>query len=411
MKDLLSTALRCYLAGNLAQAELISQAIVRRNSIDLGDAKRLLGMICLSTGNVRAASELLKPRSESGHYAKLAQFHLERSNEILGLRKTEAPSPQQFILIKAWGYGFWSDIDHLLGQLLVAEISGRTPVVHWGDNSLFQGENAGNAFSHFFEPLTPYSIDDLTSQNYSFFPNKWTSKNIMENDVNKWNNEGSRVPGFFFLERNEDVVVSDFHTYLFDLISWIPRSHSLFGATAQSVYRQLAQKYLIPKPHLTQQADEFFEKQLSGHTTIAVHIRGSDKARESANLSKTNESYFDVIDRLISKYPDALLFILTDDQHQFQKFSSKYRSLVRATACKRTSTNEGVHHSTAISGQRLGEEVLADVLIAAQCDFFVGNGASNVSTSILHMKYWLPENTILLDRNHLFQEHFSLHNW
>lgn len=411
MKNLLSVALECYSRGNLPQAELVCQSIIRKNRGNVTKATRLLGMICLSTGNYRSAVKFLNNQgSENDRFAKLARLHLERSNEMRNLRKTKSLALEQFILIKAWGYGFWSDIDHVLGQLLVAEISGRTPIVHWGDNSLFQSTTGENAFLNFFEPVTSYSIDDLSSDNYSFFPKKWTSKNLKKNNVNKWG-KGARVAGFFFLERNEDVVVSDFHTYLFDLISWIPRGHQLFGETTQSIYRKLAQKYLIPKPHLTQQADEFFEKRLSGKTTIAVHIRGSDKVRESINLAKTNESYFDAVDRLISKHPNAQIFLLTDDQNQFQKFTSKFGPLVCATACRRTSTGKGIHHSADISGRNLGEEVMLDVLIAAKCDFFVGNGASNVSTSILHMKDWPSEKVVLLDRNYLLQEHFSLHKW
>ncbi len=37
----------------------------------------------------------------------------------------------RFLLIKSWGCGFWSDVDHVMGQLLVAEITNRIPVIYW----------------------------------------------------------------------------------------------------------------------------------------------------------------------------------------------------------------------------------------------------------------------------------------
>ena len=38
----------------------------------------------------------------------------------------------KYLLIKAWGYGFFSDVNHILGQLLIAEMTERIPIVYWG---------------------------------------------------------------------------------------------------------------------------------------------------------------------------------------------------------------------------------------------------------------------------------------
>ena len=43
----------------------------------------------------------------------------------------------KYLLIKAWGFGFFSDVNHIIGQLLIAELTGRIPIVYWGKNSLF----------------------------------------------------------------------------------------------------------------------------------------------------------------------------------------------------------------------------------------------------------------------------------
>ena len=112
MKNLLSVALECYSRGNLPQAELVCQSIIRKNRGNVTKATRLLGMICLSTGNYRSAVKFLNNQgSENERFAELARLHLERSNEMRNLRKTKSLALEQFILIKAWGYGFWSDID------------------------------------------------------------------------------------------------------------------------------------------------------------------------------------------------------------------------------------------------------------------------------------------------------------
>jgi hypothetical protein len=36
----------------------------------------------------------------------------------------------RYLLIKAWGFGFWADLDHVLGALLLADLTRRVPVVY-----------------------------------------------------------------------------------------------------------------------------------------------------------------------------------------------------------------------------------------------------------------------------------------
>ena len=110
------------------------------------------------------------------------------------------------------GYGFWSDVDHVIGQLLIAELSNRIPVVHWGKNSLFSDVSNSNAFDLYFEPVSSLAIDDLASCDLSFFPPKWNAGNLHQEDHHKWYGPFGRQNGIFFLGRDEDVVVSDFHT-------------------------------------------------------------------------------------------------------------------------------------------------------------------------------------------------------
>ncbi|MEL6765172.1 MAG: tetratricopeptide repeat protein, partial [Cyanobacteria bacterium J06607_6] len=83
----------------------------------------------------------------------------------------------KFILIRAWGHGFWSDVDHVLGQLFLAEITGRIPVVYWGANSRYRDADE-NAFENYFEPVSSYKIDHLIGQTYTFYPDHWTEETL-----------------------------------------------------------------------------------------------------------------------------------------------------------------------------------------------------------------------------------------
>src|SRR5262249_51162770 len=93
---------------------------------------------------------------------------LPAKDNLQKVRNTQARAPrahattsQQFLVIKAWGFGFWSDVNHVLGSLLLAEITGRTPVTHWGRNSLFRDGSGQDAFRLYFEPPSPLTLDTV----------------------------------------------------------------------------------------------------------------------------------------------------------------------------------------------------------------------------------------------------------
>lgn len=79
-------------------------------------------------------------------------------------------SKDRFLLIKSWGCGFWSDVDHVMGQLLAAELTNRIPIVYWGPNSLYAGSFQSNAFELYFEPVSNYSIHDIAWAGYTYYP-------------------------------------------------------------------------------------------------------------------------------------------------------------------------------------------------------------------------------------------------
>src|SRR5204863_5297276 len=88
-----------------------------------------------------------------------------------GMPKPALPHGERYLLIKGWGFGFWADMAHVLGSLLLAEITDRVPLVHWGSESLFSDKSERDAFTHYFEPVSAVPLRQLARmQNASFFP-------------------------------------------------------------------------------------------------------------------------------------------------------------------------------------------------------------------------------------------------
>lgn len=310
---------------------------------------------------------------------------------------------QQFLLIKAWGYGFWSDVSHVLGCLLLAEIIGRVPVTHWGRNSLFGDGSGQDAFRLYFEPLSAFTLDTILAQGAtSFFPTKWSIANVREENVAKWQGDGARMGGLYFVNRPECVAVSDFYIGVVDLLPWIPPAHKLHGKPLDEVYYYLATARLRPREFIVAQVDELYRRLIHGKPTIAVHVRGSDKRLETPNIDQINRLYFAAIDR---EDPSWQILLLTDDTRCVQVFQERYADRVVLTDSMRTDNDLGIHYAPSVDHVRLGIEVMRDTYLALRCAKFIGNGRSNVSAMVAMLRRWDPGACMLLAPSRLHKSY------
>jgi hypothetical protein len=395
--------------GNLPLADLLVRAHLADKPAD-AKAWRLLGEVALHLQLPLVASDCFR------RMATLQQQGAGDLVQVLDLMKPHLVRPPitttspKYLLIKAWGHGFWSDIDHVMGQLLVAELTGRMPVVSWGNNSLFGNGQASNAFELYFEAVSMAKIDDLGADALSYFPPKWNKGNLLDNANNQWSGPHSRQCGITFLGRHEDVVVSDFHTPIVRLIPWIDASSPYAAMNWMEIYRTLFAKYLRLKPAVAQAVDAYYERHLKGHRWLAVHIRGSDKVTEQRDLADLNASYHPLIEQYLAADPALKIFLLTDSTTYLAEFGERYGDRVHSIDAQRSDSNQGVHLQ-GHSGQEIGNAVLLDCYLATRCEYFIGNGGSNVSAAIGSLKDWESGSFHLLGRDLRSSISIFVHNW
>ncbi|NCB51975.1 MAG: hypothetical protein EOM54_08870 [Clostridia bacterium] len=246
---------------------------------------------------------------------------------------------------------------HVLAQLLKAELTNRTPVVFWSKNSLYGTEEGENAFEHFFLPVSSYSVHDL---------------------------------------KGENVILHDLNTGMEEAVPFIQPGHPLFGASIYELYSTMLKKYIRLQPGIQREIDQFYEQKMLGKNLIGVHIRGSDKIKEVNHLHKLNEGYPAEIDYFLKISPGAHIFIMTDCSDIVSEYIEKYGDRLIYTDCKRVmKRDEGVHFQNYTDKKRKGIEVIKDTWLAAKCDYFIGNGHSNVSRAVSECKIW-PDGSIKL---------------
>ncbi len=302
----------------------------------------------------------------------------------------------KFLISKAWGFGFFADVFVTLTHLMIAELTNRKSIVHWGSNSLYHSLGITETFSSFFQGHTLSSIDAIPNAGEtSYFPGKWHRGNIGEDNVMKWQGAGSRLHGRDYLNRIEDVVVCDFYTSIIEILEYLPADSPYFGQEITLSYRQLIERYLNPTEAITERARKLYRDEIGNRPVIAVHFRGTDKAKEIQNTSVEEilRVYIDTIDKISTASGVRDIFLLTDDSAALDILKRRYPGRIIHTDCSRLTGNEGIHYME--PGWQRGLEALIDALIAIKCPIFIGNGLSNMSCYIDAAKDWQGQSILL----------------
>jgi tetratricopeptide (TPR) repeat protein len=403
-----SVELLCNAKSYLAQGNLTAGDFLARDALDLdpdsAEAYTVLGIIAATLGLQECAIDYF------GRAASLSpndSANLENLRMAKTLNPPRAADQTRYLLSKAWGYGFWADVSHVLGCLLLAEITHRKPIVHWGTNSLFNKGTDKDAFQAVFSAFYDDQLIELQSNpNVTFYPPKWNSGNLLSGDINKSDGKHSRMGGLYFLNRPETVAVCDFYIGVVDIIPWVPKTHPLHGKTVKECYRSLASAYLRPRQEVIATRDRFLAENLGNAPFVAIHLRGSDKVLEEPTLA---DSHHACLTALSAVDTQMKIFTLTDDDKLLRSMREIYGERIVATECMRTDSNQGVHYLPNAKGPERATEVLLDTLLALEAHTFIGTGRSAVSAMISMLKDWAPGRCILVDQSRLAMRNIYIH--
>ncbi|MCP4328417.1 MAG: hypothetical protein GY791_08275 [Alphaproteobacteria bacterium] len=396
--------------GNLAAADMLC-----RRAIELapenGAAYALLGTVARDVGALEKAVSYYERALALGADAPSTARDLEAVRARRATRTQHGHvigEKTKYLVIKSWGHGFWSDVANVLGNLLLCEMTGRVPVVDWGDGCRYSDRPDVDGFGKFFERPSPTSLDDvLRKTKRPYFPAKWTAETIRKGDVNRLTGPGSRMAGIYLLNRAEQVAVSDFYISVAELLPWLPASHPYSGMGADAALRALIRRNLRPRRQVIDAVERFRREHLD-KPFVAVHLRGTDKIKEFNDLSQATAVMFAVIDDLMSRRPFGL-FVMTDDVRLLERANDRYGARVVSTASARAGGDIGLHFAKTADPVRLGEEVMVDTYLALHAEHFVGLAASGPSMFVSLLREWQVGRLHLVGRNTYESPNLFLH--
>lgn len=342
-----------------------------------------------------------EPARFAARFNAVARREIAYAREQTGDVVLQGAAPR-FLLIKAWGAGFWSEILHLLGALLTAEVTGRIPVVLWGGNSMFREPGTVDGYTHFFEPVSAAGLADLPVAAGAVFPPKWTPANIAADDIGRQSGDFARLSGARFVGRPEPLAVIDYFTSTHLARHWIPAGHPLHGKSTAEVDRWLAAKYLRPRAFLAERAAAFRLAHFgAGSPFAAVQLRGTDKSTEMPLMDALNRHALEAIGA------DGDVFVLTDSVRWQRAAAERLGTRGHFTAATRGTGTTGVHFERNVGPRQLGEEVLTDVLVGAGAARFLGNGWSSVSCGVRVLSDAAPDAVHLLGPFDMARDHYG----
>lgn len=253
------------------------------------------------------------------------------------------------------GYGMFAMLRNTIEKLAYADRFLLTPVVRWGNKTLYSevcGElSAKDTFEYYFEPIT---IDDPSSVDYSYM--------VAHN-------------------RKPDRIITKKFTYN------IPEEELIEMSNVLKKYIRLNKE---SQQYIYSNISNLFQKK----RILGVHVRGTDyfKAYNGHPIAITAKEYLDAAMQAIEREEFDYIFLATDEFDVVKMFRDEFNEkMLFYQDVYRSKDNSAIHGSNdkrPMHKYMLGMEVLRDMYTLAECDGLIA-GLSNVSTFARIVKYSL----------------------
>jgi hypothetical protein len=274
--------------------------------------------------------------------------------------------------------------------------------------SLYIGSISTNAFELFFEPVSNCTLSDAVRPDFTYYPPTWKYENVTAEDTERSRMQYRDLKSM--MESDANVVVSDVYYPLRSIMAWIRSDHWAYGKTPYQIYRVLYDNYLRIKPEIKREIQKFINTNPNfrdERPILGVHVRGDAIVTEVAQIYDLNELYKPYIWQYIVRYNVRHLFLITDSKkiaRQYKRLYGVNEMLISSDSKKmplqkRIATCLLDYPNKRHKGVELLKdtiEVIKDTYLASQCDFFIGNGYSSLSNTVLRLKDWSEMNIKLL---------------
>ena len=140
-----------------------------------------------------------------------------------------------------------------------------------------------------------------------------------------------------------------------------------------AIFKELLTEHLTLNKDIRKQVDDFKKRYFNGWV-LGIHVRYTDRKIPLRLYSKT-------INTLLNKYPNAKIFLSTDNREITDEYRKKYGDILTTKKWYRSMGNFGRDfHAGCPDRIQAGIEALIDMYLLAECDAFIYTSHSTFGT-------------------------------
>lgn len=263
------------------------------------------------------------------------------------------PLKQKKHVIGCMPLGLFANFGMVLSNLAWCVRNNALPVVLWTEHCLYYTGNeyngSLNAWEYYFQPLSQASYKGETVHTQYVAPD------------NSWIN-----------------------------ITFQPHNQPT-KAERKKIYETLIKPFIKLNPLVQEKVDSFFDARMRGRHTIGIHLRGTDKIKET----KLVDPLTILQEAQRHAGPHSQFFIATDEEALLELAVQTLPGTIIAYDSHRSQDGSPVHHDSPYPMHLIGEEVVIEAMLLARCNIMIHTDLSNVSGAVLFLNPDL-ENSMLM---------------
>lgn len=304
----------------------------------------------------------------------------------------------KYLLVKAKG-GMGNRMLCAVTGIIYGQITGRTVVVDWRD--VTYSNDSSNTFPLFF---TASDVLDETvlPDKASIRPKTWQgqtdksmSQMLYEHDPDK--HSSIRIHRKYSVDirrvdYDEDIIVFWYYTgRINELKRHLHNSPDGYkGLDNAAATRKILTERMLLHKDIRQKIDDFKSKNWA-QKVIGLHIRHTDRITDLGKYEKH-------LNNFLKRYPDAHIFLATDNQQVSQEYHKKFKNIIATPKWFPDGLNSMHQNDTCPDKVANGVEALIDMYLLAECDCLIYSGYSTFSLISKILSNAQPENIIDIDR-------------
>lgn len=275
--------------------------------------------------------------ANSTRIAKNLEHHSIPELQTSFLVSSRSTNSEKYFIIWRSGGGFFSILSTVLCQLQIAERFGFSPVIDFENFKTTYSEKAeingtSNMWNYYFEPINNLPLSDIYSNGNLIF------------------SDGNHPTG------------------------------AVMSVSQDKSLREIYNKYVIPNSATLHALAKAKQLVIVDDFTLGIHFRGQEMRRTPGHpFPPTLSQVFAQVDQMFENQLFKRIFLVTEGAEYEKAFKEKYGSLIQTLPHFRRYRKNAYSISPRMNHRfLLGQEILVDTLLLAECNSLI-SGSSNVS--------------------------------